>query len=119
MYEINLKVTKDGSCSMREIANSDDKYPGVYHDSKGDWQFVENNKINLVFGGQILFYRYYDLPNSKGLQKINDSTLQLNTLADSLQVTDGIWLYRTTCDLKGVRMRRGSIDSTGVFRRDK
>lgn len=104
---------------MKEIVHSDGRYPGVYQESQGDWQFVENNKIILVFGRQILLHREYDLPNNKDLQIINSSTLQLNTLADSLQLADSIRLYRTTCELKGVKMRRGTIDSAGIFRRDK
>jgi hypothetical protein len=118
-YEINLKVAKDGSFSMTEIAHSDGIRPGSYVDSKGDWEFIESNKIILAFRNKLLLDWYYDFPNSKDFQKIDSVTLRLNTLADSLQLADGIWLYRTTCELKGVKMRRGMIDSAGVFRRDK
>ena len=116
-YDIDLRINKDGSAFFVETYHSDGLYPGNQHQATGTWKFAEENQIVLVFEWPILIFS--DLQNSKDFQKIDSFTFRLNTLADSLHLVDNIWLYRTTCDLKGVRMRRGSIDSTGVFRRDK
>lgn len=104
LHEIKLKIGKDGSFSIEgSIRTENPLQVGSLYGYMGRSQLLENDEIVLISDTDMTISIFENFPNSKDLQKINSSTLQLNTLADSLQVTDGIWLYRTTCELKGVK----------------
>jgi len=120
LHEIKLNIGKDGSFSIKGSLYSENPLQvGSLYGYIGKSQLLENDEIILISDTDMNISIFRDFPNSKDFQKIDSVTLRLNILADSLQLADGIWLYRTTCELKGVKMRRGSLDSAGVFRRDK
>jgi hypothetical protein len=120
LHEIKLKIGKDGNFSIKgSLRSGNPLQVGALYGYIGKSQLLENDEIILISDTDMTISIFRKLANTRDLQKIDSVTLRLNILADSLQVTDGIWLYRTTCELKGVKMRRGTIDSSGVFRRDK